>query len=209
MSFTRRGHNQGASSHIVAAASADEPRRRSEVSDAPMHRPLKRKLLFALATCAVLAGVSAAVVMAAQPSAHAAHHARGAHAARAHARAAQRARHSLLATAASYLGVSRARLRSELRAGKSLADVAAATPGKSAQGLIAALENAQKAKLAARTARLPARIRADVERTGLPHRRRRRARAAHHAAHRAAARAAHRATAQRAPAQRAPAQRAP
>jgi len=44
-----------------------------------------------------------------------------------------------LAAAAGYLGVSVARLRAELRGGKSLAEVARKTPGKSEAGLIAAV----------------------------------------------------------------------
>jgi hypothetical protein len=56
------------------------------------------------------------------------------------------------ATAASYLGVSLAQLRSDLEGGKTLAQLAAATPGKSADGLIAALVAAKQQRLAARAA---------------------------------------------------------
>ncbi len=115
-------------------------------------RPFKRKLLLALAACAVLAGGTTAVVMAAQPSA------RSSSAGRAH-------RGGLLASAAGYLGVSPAQLRSELASGKSLAQIADATPGKSAAGLIAALETAQHAKLAALAAGVPARVTAEVDAT--------------------------------------------
>jgi hypothetical protein len=53
-----------------------------------------------------------------------------------------------LATAASYLGVTQAQLRTDLEAGKSLADVAKATDGKSVDGLIAAIVAAEKDRLA-------------------------------------------------------------
>jgi hypothetical protein len=52
-----------------------------------------------------------------------------------------------LSVAAAYLGISRAKLRSDLRQGRTLAQLASATPGKSAAGLIAALLAAHKAKL--------------------------------------------------------------
>jgi hypothetical protein len=57
------------------------------------------------------------------------------------------------ASAASYLGVSLAQLRSDLEGGKTLAQLAAATPGKSSDGLIAALAAAKLQQLAARAAR--------------------------------------------------------
>jgi hypothetical protein len=53
-----------------------------------------------------------------------------------------------LASAAAYLGVSSARLEGELRAGKTLAQVADATSGKSAAGLIEALVAAKRERLA-------------------------------------------------------------
>jgi hypothetical protein len=57
-----------------------------------------------------------------------------------------------LAAAAAYLGVSPARLRRELRAGRTLAQVAKATPGKSAAAMIAALVADTKARLSASVA---------------------------------------------------------
>ena len=53
-----------------------------------------------------------------------------------------------LATAATYLGVTQAQLRTDLQSGKSLADVAKATDGKSVDGLIAAIVAAEKDRLA-------------------------------------------------------------
>jgi hypothetical protein len=84
------------------------------------------------------------------------------HAQRAHAKARD------LAAAASYLGISKAALASELRAGKSLAQVASATAGKSVGGLIEAIEAAKKARLSAQAARLPKRVANEVNRTGGP-----------------------------------------
>jgi hypothetical protein len=110
---------------------------------------LKRKLMLGLAVAAVIAGVTAAVVMAAQPAAHS--HRRG-----------------TLAAAASYLGVSTPQLRDELRSGKSLAQIADATGGRSEAGLVAVLEAAQKQKLAAAAASVPARVTAEVDTVGGP-----------------------------------------
>jgi hypothetical protein len=52
-----------------------------------------------------------------------------------------------LDAAASYLGISEDQLRSDLESGKTLAQIANATPGKSASGLIGALVAAAKQKL--------------------------------------------------------------
>jgi hypothetical protein len=114
-----------------------------------MTRRLKRKLMIGIAVVAVLAGVTAAVVMAAQPAKH--HHGNG-----------------QLATAAGYLGASPTQVRSELRSGKSLAQIADATAGRSEAGLIAALEAAGREKLSAAAAKLPSLITAEVDRAGGP-----------------------------------------
>lgn len=107
-------------------------------------RGLKRKLMIGVAAVAVLAGGTAAVVMASQSSAH--HHRAG-----------------TLAIASSYLGVGEAQLRGELRAGKSLAQIANGTSGKSTAGLVAVLETAQRQKLAAASASVPKRVEAEVD----------------------------------------------
>lgn len=136
-----------------------------------MKRGLRRRLLLGIAVAAALAGATAAVVMAAQPSS-AAHHRLSAH------------RHGggTLATAAAYLGLSPAQLRSDLQSGKSLAQVAASAPGKSAAGLIEALEAADRQKLTAAAAALPERVAAQVKRAGGPHPQARKA--GHHGAQR-------------------------
>jgi hypothetical protein len=54
----------------------------------------------------------------------------------------------LLDTAASYLGLAPADLASQLRSGKTLAQIAAATQGRSVQGLVDALVGAEKKGLA-------------------------------------------------------------
>ncbi len=127
--------------------------RSSEVIESTMKRTLKgklrTKLMLGIAIGAVLAGGTTAVVMAAQPGAH-------------------RHRGGALATAAGYLGLSTTQLKSELASGKSLAQIANATSGKSSPGLIAVLEASGKERLAAAAANLPARVTAAVNRVGGP-----------------------------------------
>jgi hypothetical protein len=118
-----------------------------------MMRTLKRRLLLGIALVAVAAGATAAVVMAAQPNGTVHHHKGVA---------------GPLVTAAGYLGLSRAQLRSELKSGKSLAAIANATPGKSQAGLLEALESADRRKLVVATTRLPQRALAQVNRAGGP-----------------------------------------
>ncbi len=119
-----------------------------------MIRRLKRRLMISVAVLAVLAGVTAAVVMAAQPSARTRHHKGNAA--------------GPLAAAASYLGLSAAQLRGDLQSGRSLGEIANSTAGKSQAGLIEALETADRQKLAIASARLPQRVAAEVERVGGP-----------------------------------------
>jgi len=57
--------------------------------------------------------------------------------------------HDDLSTAASYLGLTESELRTKLQSGKTLAQVAAATDGKSAGGLVDALVDAAKKHIAA------------------------------------------------------------
>jgi hypothetical protein len=59
------------------------------------------------------------------------------------------ARTPALAAAARYLGISHARLRSELRSGRTLAQIAAATPGRSTGGLIDAIVAQRRARIEA------------------------------------------------------------
>ena len=91
-------------------------------------------------------------------------------------------RHGNATVVLSYLGIDAATLRSDRQAGKSLAQVAAATPGKSVAGLKAALLSADRARLARavasgaitsaqeqhRLALLASRVEAQLQRTGSP-----------------------------------------
>jgi hypothetical protein len=73
-----------------------------------------------------------------------------------------------LAAAASYLGTTGTQLQSDLASGKTLAEVADATSGKSAAGLIAALVAKKKQKLDLAAASLTKRVTAAVNRSGGP-----------------------------------------
>jgi energy-converting hydrogenase Eha subunit B len=90
--------------------------------------------------------------------------------------------HGDVPVAARYLGLEPRRLRRDLRAGRSLAQIAATTPGHSVGGLVAALVSAREARLTAaaaagrlpgkaearRLAQLPARVASEVARSGGP-----------------------------------------
>lgn len=68
-----------------------------------------------------------------------------ANAAEQHSRAGVRA--GVFSVATSYLGLSSKQIKTQLRDGKSLADIANATPGKSASGLVDAITTALQTKL--------------------------------------------------------------
>lgn len=126
----------------------------------------KRNLMIAVAVAAIAAGVIVAVL--ASGGGHAG--ARSARA-RANAAAARASGRSEVATAAGYLGLTKTQLRAQLRSGRTLAQIADATGGRSTTGLIEAL-------LSARTAQLNAEVEAKrlspaAERTRLAHLRRR------------------------------------
>jgi hypothetical protein len=126
-----------------------------------MRRRLKRKLFLGIAIAAILAGATAAVVMAAQPAGE--HH-RGAGAHHHKGSGSHHHKDGTLVSAAAYLGMSAAQLRGQLGAGKSLAEVANATSGKSAAGLVAALEASQQQRLAATAAKLQVHVTTEVDR---------------------------------------------
>jgi hypothetical protein len=115
-----------------------------------MRRLRHKRLLLAIAAAAVIAGLAAAVVMAAQPGTAHRHQPQGA-----------------LATAAAYLGTSARQLRGELRSGKSLAQLAQAD-GKSVGGLTQTLEAAAREKLEHAQADLSSRVAAEVHRVRTP-----------------------------------------
>jgi len=98
-----------------------------------MQRSLRQKVIAAAAVAVLLAGGALAAVSATGQT-----NSRKTRSARL-ARTVQRRASRDLATAAGYLGLSSGQISSELRSGKTLAQIAAATPGKSEQGLIDAL----------------------------------------------------------------------
>jgi hypothetical protein len=128
----------------------------------PVRGSSKYKIMVGAIVGVVLACGAVAAVAATGPSSEH-HHARARQAAhRTHRRVHQQ---GLLATAASYLGVPTAQLRQQLRSGKTLAQVAQATSGKSEAGLIAALVAARKTQAStASIDKLEQRIRARVNR---------------------------------------------
>ena len=71
-------------------------------------------------------------------------------------------------TASEYLGVPASQLQGELRAGKSLAQIAQATHGHSVSGLSSALLASKRARLSKIAAALPQRVQAEVARAGGP-----------------------------------------
>lgn len=114
-----------------------------------MTRAIKQKIFATVAVVAVLSGATIAAVTAAQTSGH-------------------RRPSGTLASAAGYLGVPSAQLQAELRSGKSLAQIAAQSKGRSAAGLTQALIAQRTARLAAAAAQIPQRVRAEVQRAGGP-----------------------------------------
>jgi len=119
-------------------------------------RSVRQKAAAAIAMLLVLVGVAIAAV-----SATGADRPNGA----------ERARHSAagiryrdLPAAASYLGLSPTQLEAELRSGRSLAQIAESTPGRSVAGLIEALIARKRERLSKLAATLPQRVRAEVDR---------------------------------------------
>jgi hypothetical protein len=106
-----------------------------------MKQNWKQRAMIGVAVAAVIAGVIVAIVTGTGHS-HAPVDFAGAGSGRSGSR-------GDLAVAASYLGLTAAQLRSDLRAGRTLASVANATSGRSAAGLIEALVSAEAARLAA------------------------------------------------------------
>src|SRR5689334_9751945 len=104
-----------------------------------MKRSLRQKIFLAIAVAAVLAGGAIAAVAATRGGGH--HHPSGP-----------------LAAAAGYLGVSTSELRGELRSGKSLAQVANSTSGKSAKGLVEAVVTSERSRLSSALADVPRRV---------------------------------------------------
>jgi hypothetical protein len=125
-----------------------------------MNRNLKQKLAARAAVLVILAGGAVAAVTATgQAPSYT----------RATARhSANRLARPGLAPAASYLGMTVSQLEGDLASGKTLAEVADATNGKSAAGLIEALVAVRRQKLTAAAASLTKRVTAAVNRRGGP-----------------------------------------
>jgi hypothetical protein len=135
-----------------------------------VRRSVKQKVMAAAAVAALLAGASLAAVSAtgqSSPHRRAGSHG-GFHDGGAFHHGAFGGRARDLAAAAAYLGVSQAQLSAALSSGKTLAQVADATSGKSAAGLTQTLLAMHRARLTAALARLPQRVAAEVNRAGGP-----------------------------------------
>ena len=144
-----------------------------------MGRILRRRIALAVALTAVLAGGTAVALAATGGGRGHGHRARPHHGFAAHHRG------GALHVAASYLGLSPHDLREQLRSGKTLAQIADATPGKSEAGLVAALVTAAKARLGAPGDDLEARVKTLVNRTPGGHRHARASRARRAMVHKA------------------------
>jgi hypothetical protein len=116
-----------------------------------VNRAFKRRLALGIALAAVVAGGTVAALAATAPSTR-------------HGTGVPPGIARDLPGAAAYLGVSPLRLQADLRAGKTLAEIAAAASGKSEAGLIATLVAARKARLDAVSAKLTRRVTAEVNR---------------------------------------------
>jgi hypothetical protein len=123
-----------------------------------MNRSLKQRLAARAAVVVVLAGGAVAAVTATGQ--------RPSYTQVAARQSAQRVARAGLAPAASYLGVTVAQLQGDLASGKTLAEVADTTSGKSAAGLIQALVAERKQKLTAAATSLTKRVTAVVNRRG-------------------------------------------
>jgi hypothetical protein len=123
-------------------------------------RATKKRLALAVCVLALLGGGAAVALAATGSSSPHRPHARQAH----HAD-----RHRALAVAAGYLGLSTQQLRAQLHAGRSLGEIADATPGHSEAGLRAALITAGRNRLQALQAQLPQRVAALVRHAGGHH----------------------------------------
>jgi hypothetical protein len=123
-------------------------------------RVLKRKLAIGVAVAALLTGGAMAATAGID---HTPTDVRKAHSAAVARRAADLAPGRDLLAAASYLGLSATQVKGEVQAGKSLAQIADATPGRSRAGLIAVLVAANRATLEAALASLPKRVAAKVD----------------------------------------------
>jgi len=132
-----------------------------------MKRSIKQKVAAGAAVAVVVAGGSVAAVAATgQSSGHKASSSRG-HAhwrdGRGFLAGATQRRSRGLSTVSSYLGLTDAQVQSDLRSGKTLAQIADSTSGKSSAGLIDALVASEKARLDKASANLTKRVTEEVD----------------------------------------------
>jgi hypothetical protein len=124
-------------------------------------RSVRQKAATGAAFAVLLAGGAFAAVSATgQSSGH------GDRSARAHRLAAKQG--GPVPAAARYLGIPVTRLSSELSSGKTLAQVADATPRKSAEGLLEALVVARRTNIAKASSSVTRRVTAEINRAGGP-----------------------------------------
>jgi hypothetical protein len=109
----------------------------------------KQRVLAAVAVAAVASAIVLAIV--GTGGSHHRHGHRGGHGTRARANAANVRRGAALDidVAARYLGIGKAQLRRQMRSGKTLGVIAAATPGKSAAGVIEAIVASRSSRITA------------------------------------------------------------
>jgi hypothetical protein len=119
-----------------------------------VNRALKRRLALAVGIAALAVGGAVAAMAATSGTTHRAHS----------ARTGAQPGGTDLPSAAAYLGIAPQQLESELSSGKSLAQIAESTAGKSESGLVSAIIAARRAHLAAASAKLPKRVQAEVKR---------------------------------------------
>jgi hypothetical protein len=119
-----------------------------------VNRALKRRLALAVGIAALAAGGAVAALAATSGTTHRAHSART---------GAQLGGRDLPAAAA-YLGIAPQQLESELSSGKSLAQIAGSTAGKSESGLVSAIVAARRANLGGGAPKLPKSVQAEVKR---------------------------------------------
>jgi hypothetical protein len=125
-----------------------------------MARVAKRRLALTVALLAALGGGGAAALAATGRTQTA-----GKHAGRAAKHVDSARGHGVMQAASAYLGVPVSQLRSEIRAGKTLAEIAQGTPGKTRAGLVAAIVSAveQRKGAAIDAAGVDARVEALVD----------------------------------------------
>lgn len=118
-----------------------------------MELTLRRRLAAGAATVVALGGAGSGAALACGGDGHDLPAARMAFTLRVAQHGVQFRQPALLRSVTSYLGISRADLAARVAAGETLAQIADATPGKSADGLVAAIVKSARTRLDALVAR--------------------------------------------------------